>query len=285
MALFAIFDSYAQGLFLINALIIYIAMDNLRRGLHDLFLGQVVAPSKAKVLFFLPEALVLALLITGYVLYSDQVFLHMLSLSLVLALFRFSTETFIPEVAMRERQKLDKAATQKPQLSWSFFMSLTGIHSSVNLLMIPLLLGIIYLPIDKYLANSDIQSIVFQVSIGLIGIIVAFSTLILSGRLSKRDEGYVKQTYLLNGLLGTTFLFIIIALVSFLGLTLKDSLQSTTLPSANEIISRFLYDRDMQTMTVVLLLNEFVFFAVPAALLYFFSLNQDLMERFDKMSM
>jgi hypothetical protein len=282
--LFAIFDLYAQNLFLINAVIVYIAMDNLRRGLHDLFMGRVVTPSKAKVLFFLPDAIVLALLIAGFAFYHDQVFFHMLSLSLVLALFRFSTETFIPEIAIRERQKLDKEPTQKAQPSWSFFMTLTGIHSSVNLLMIPLLLGMIYLPIDKYLAGSEIQSIVFQVSIGLIGIIVAFSTLILSGRLSKSDEGYAKQTYLLSGLLGTTLLFIIITLISFIGLTLKESLQPTNLPLANEIVSQFLYDRDMQIKTVVLLINEFVFFAVPAALLYFFSLNQDLMERFDNIS-
>jgi hypothetical protein len=281
IALVVVFHLFAQSLFPLDALLVFLAADNLRRGLYELFAGQAPTRSDEPALFFLPDIIVLALLIGGLVYYRDLLFFHMLNLTLVLGLFRFSAERFIPEIAARERRKIDEEHPQTPGSPVSFFVSLTGTHSSINLPMLFLLLAYLYLPLDQRIARSStIHSSVFEVSIGLLGIVLAFSTLILGERLRKGERGRVKQTYLLQGLVGITFLFVIIAVVSFLGLTLEGTTQQAHSLQADDIVTEFLTNSDIQLQVITAMTNEFLFYAIPAALLYFYSLSQDLMERF-----
>jgi hypothetical protein len=130
----------------------------------------------------------------------------------------------------------------------------------------------------------DIQSDVFQVSISLLGLVVGFSTLILGEKFRKNDQGWERQTYLLRGLGGLTFLFFSIAVVSFIGISLKSAQQGVSLPSAAVILKEIHFNNDIQLQLFSTLTNEFVLFAIPAALLYFLALSQDFIERFRDMT-
>jgi hypothetical protein len=283
LSLLLIYHFLVQRLFPFDVILIFMAVDSLRRGLYELFTGKMLKPSEDATLFFLPDLFILVLLISGLVYYRDWLFFHMIIVSLVLGLFRFSTEHFIPEIAERERRKIDKEhPKQNYRSSISFFGSLTGTHSSINLVILPLLLGFLYLSLNQYVIKSDIQGNVFQVSIGLIGIIVAFTALILSQRLRRHEEGWGKQTYLLRGLLGITFLFVIITMISFLGASLKEVSQQVDLLEVNHIVAKFLTNPDVQLQVIAVATNEFVFFAIPASLLYFYSLNRDLTQQQSK---
>jgi hypothetical protein len=108
IVLIVVFHLYARELFPLDVILIFLAADNLRRGLYELFAGQSPTLSGEPVLFLLPDAIVLILLVGGLVHYRDLLFFHMFSVALVLALFRFSAERFIPKVAARERRKIDR---------------------------------------------------------------------------------------------------------------------------------------------------------------------------------
>jgi hypothetical protein len=284
VGLIVIFHFYAQNLFPLNAILIFLGTGGLRQGLHELFTGRAEESLEETGLIFLADVLVIALLMGGLLYYRELLFFHMLIITLVLALFRFSVERFIPEVAAREHQKIDTEYSDRHKRSFSFFTSLTGFHASINLLMLPLLLGYLYLSFEQYVAKFAIQSDVFQASISLLGIIAGFSALVLGERLRKSKPGWDRQTYLLRGLLGIAFLFSIIAMVAFAGMTLSSIVQQASLPTADEIVTQFLTSITVRSQVIAALTNEFTFFAIPAALLYFFFLSRDLVERFRRIS-
>lgn len=276
-----IFHLFGQNFLVLEVLILYLATDYLRRALYELLVGNNTAPSSAKLLFVIPDILVLSLLALGYTYYQDGVFFHLISLSLVLATLRFSTEVFIPEIAIRERKKLDEQGPVMGTSNISFFRSVTGTHSSVNFIMLPLLFITSYLPIDEYLFGSDTQSVVFQVTTGLIGLVIAFSTIILSNRAKKDEPAFERQSYLLNGLFGVIVLLVIISLLSFLGMVVNNGMTTQELPSYKQLVAGIWTDNGMRIVLLVLLINEFVFFAIPATLAYFLSINHDFNQRFN----
>lgn len=279
-ALLTIYVFYKPSNIVVRTFLVYFIADNLRRGLTQAIFGSTVVPSRARMAFVIPDGMVILLLLLGLSLYRDFLCFHILAATIAIGLFRFSIESFIPEVSKRERQKLGLRPHMHRHIPHTFFVSISGSHSSLNFLMILLTLTVIYYPIPEYLAALDIQSVVFQASIGLLGIAVAFTTLILSNRLKHSDEGYSKQSYVLGGLFGATFLLTCIAFISFVGMTIKPALQQAGVPTITEISENFLYVREVQIKTAAMLMNEIVFFAIPAALLYFLSLNRDFTERF-----
>lgn len=195
IALVFIFHLWAQKVFLLNAVLLFMAAGSLRQGLYELLTGRSEQSTDEAGIYFAPDVFVLALLIGGLVYYRDLLFFHLFVITLALGLFRFSTERFISEISIREHQKIDADyPKQRRKFSFAFFASLTDVHASINLLMLPVLLGYLGLSLEQYVVRFEIQSDVFQASIGVLGIVAGFSTLILGERLRKGDEGWAKLT-------------------------------------------------------------------------------------------
>ena len=279
-ALATIYARYAKDLFPANVIIMFLAVDNLRRALSELTRSRQLENGIG--LFILPDAVVFFSLLYCSWRYADELLFHMAIVFSVLALFRFSLERFIPETTIRERKKLDTEVEQHERIVGSFFSELTGSHAKINFLMLPLLLMYLFLPIEQYVIQSEVVSNVFQASIGLIGILIGFSTLILSGRVRKNEAGWERQSYILHGLLGVIFLFVVIAMVAFFGMSLKGSVeQKVNIHLLLPVQDGLLDNSQLQLQLIVIMLTEFVFFAIPAALVYFFSLSRDLLERYE----
>jgi hypothetical protein len=280
IVLIALYHLYLRQVFLLNAATLFLAAVYCRQALHELLLVKVDGYTNSNALF-LPDALALIALIGGLIYYQDLLFFHLFVIILVMSVFKFATEKYISEAAEHEHAKIDEPVTEQ-KAGTSFFVALTGTHSNSNLVMLPAFLIFEFLSLEKYVTGFDIQGDVFQASIALLGIVIGFSTLILGERLAKNTEGWKKQTYLLRGLVGITLLFFIIAGVAFVARVLQPIVIQTQSPTASQMIAGFFSNDSVRIGTIAALANEFVLFSIPAALLYFFSLSRDLMERYER---
>lgn len=146
----------------------------------------------------------------------------------------------------------------------------------VNFLVLYILLLMFLLFYYNVLTLSEIQPTVYyfystsaQVFAALLGIIVMFSILILQNEDKVSDE---RNRFLKKGLVGFTILYIIILILSFTGIVLKDTVYPNSIKSIPEYLDINMF-RDILSVSIF----EFVFLMIPAALLYLYAMISDFL--------
>lgn len=109
-----------------------------------------------------------------------------------------------------------------------------------------------------------------QVFATLLGIIVMFSILILQKEEKEHDD---RNRFLKNGLIGFTILYIIILILSFAGIAIKDTVNLNSIEKIPDKPDINMF-RDLLSVSIF----EFVFLMIPAALLYLYAMISDFLK-------
>lgn len=109
-----------------------------------------------------------------------------------------------------------------------------------------------------------------QVFAALLGIIVMFSILILQKEDKVSNE---RNRFLKKGLVGFTILYIIILILSFTGIVLKDTVYPNSIQKIPEYPDINMF-RDILSISIF----EFIFLMIPVALLYLYAMISDFLK-------
>ncbi len=147
---------------------------------------------------------------------------------------------------------------------------------NINHLILYILLLMFLLFYYNVLTISEIQPTLYyfystsaQVFAALLGIIVMFSILILQKEGEKYDD---RNRFLKKGLVGFAMLYIIILVLSFAGIAVKDTVNLNSIENIPEYPDTNMF-RDLLSAGIF----EFVFLMIPAALLYLYAMISDFL--------
>lgn len=110
-----------------------------------------------------------------------------------------------------------------------------------------------------------------QVFAALLGIIVMFSILILQNE--ENNKSNERNRFLKKGLVGFTILYIMILILSFAGIAIKDTVNFNSIEKIPEESDINMF-RDILSISIF----EFVFLMIPAALLYLYAMISDFLK-------
>lgn len=109
-----------------------------------------------------------------------------------------------------------------------------------------------------------------QVFAALLGIVVMFSILILQNE--ENNKSYERNRFLKKGLVGFTILYILILILSFAGIAIKDTVNFNSIEKLPEEPDINMF-RDILSIFIF----EFLFLMIPAALLYLYAMISDFL--------
>ena len=277
--LFAFYQLLAHTIPILDIATLFLAADTLRRGVHNLLANLLDTWPGTWSLFLLPEALTILVLLLLSQFAELEPYFHMTLVILAIALFKYASERTLPELDAGERAKIGDTESVKP--ATRFYTSLQGLHSSINLLLLGLVALLTYFGLPQRLISSSLQGTVFQAGLALLGIVVAIALLILGQRRSKSTLT-PRQQYILQGLLGIIFIFIVISAVAFIGMAITSAdIANLALPNLRQdSLTKILMNKDATFGLLVLALYEWIFIAVPLSLAYIYAVIQDFLSRY-----
>jgi hypothetical protein len=259
-----------------QTLILSFAAFYFQQSIHTLILAHREVDTISIARYLVPGWLTLAGLTFLATRFPIEPMFHVAVQTLVAMLYRAAAQRSITELEARERAKVGILASARQ--SETFYSALAEAHASVlPSLFHYSLIALIVFDLPPRLLRSGMFGNVFEASLALSGIVVAFALFTLErGAIAGSPQ---LQQRILAGLKGIVLIFVVISAIAFIPLAVASGENSPALmPALAQMkLQDVTSDGQVAFTLTILAMNEALFFAVPMALSFVYAVVRDFL--------